>query len=193
MEFKFLKAAAASLILSASCLINLANAAIISVADWHLTTDNSGGLRQLTQSQFSDIYLAVSKDTTFNSSDTYEIMAGFRQMTTAEAVARFLGNGAPGTLPIFSYYNQAGWNSYTWEGKVRHQFIYSDSVTTGHYKHAGNYESHNNTSGFNSNTTNFAGFVLIKDDTLLVPEPSTLTIFALLMIGFASRRIKKQS
>ncbi len=147
MEFKFFKTTVSCLTFLAGCLVNIANAAIIPVADWHLTTDNSGGLRQLTQPQFSDIYLAVSKDTTFSSTDTYEIMAGFRQMTTAEAIARFPGNGAPGTLPIFSYHNQAGWNGYDWEGKTRYEFIYSDSVTTGHYKHAGNYESHNNTLG----------------------------------------------
>jgi hypothetical protein len=197
MKFKFLIATLVSLVLSVSCLVNVANAGLISVDDWHLTTDNNGGLRQLAQSQFSDIYLAVSKDTTFNSIDTYEIMAGYRQMTTAEAVTRFLGNGAFGTLPIFSYYNQAGWSGYTWEGKNRYQFIYSDTVTTGHYKHAGNYESHNNTGSFNINTTNFAGFVLIKDDSLLnptdVPEPSTLAIFALGLMGLASRRFKKQS
>jgi hypothetical protein len=197
MTSKFLKVAIAGLVLSASCLVNVANAALISVSDWHLTTDASGGLRQLAQSQFSDIYLAVSKNTTFNFVDTYEIMAGYRQMTTAEAVERFRGNGAPGTLPIHSYFNQAGWSGYNWEGKNRYQFIYSDSVATGHYKHAGNYESHNNAGGFNVNTANFAGFVLIKDDSLLnpisVPEPTTLAIFALGIIGLASRRFKKQA
>jgi len=195
MKHKFLITTLACLVLSASCLVNVANAGIITVDDWHLTTDNNGGLRQLIN--YPDVFLAVAKDNKFNSIDEYEIMAGFRQMTTAEAVNLFPGNGSPGTTNILSYHNQGGWSGYVWEGLTRTQFIYSDSISTGNYKHAGNYEAHNNTGGFTITTNSFAGFVLIKDDSLLnpiaAPEPSTVAIFALGLMGLASRRFKKKA
>lgn len=62
--------------------------------------------------------------------------------------------------------------------------------------HAGHFETfvYNNGS-FSTSTQNFTGFVMIKDDTQStdVPEPSTLAIFTLGMIGLVSRRFKKQS
>jgi hypothetical protein len=45
---------------------------------------------------------------------------------------------------------------------------------------------------YGPNTTNHINYMLYKDGTA-VPEPSTLAIFVLGMIGLASRRFKKQS
>lgn len=174
-----------SLVLSAS---GAANAALIKVEDWHLTTDNNGGLRQLTE--YPDIYLAVAKSTIFSFNDIYEMMDGFRQITTAEAITLFPGNQFSINRQ-FSYYNHGGWRGYQWEGVNRYVFAYADSALTGHYKHAGNYETHNNTAGFQNLATNyFAGFVLIRTES--IPAPSSLAIFALGVMGLAARRFKKR-
>jgi len=196
MKFKYLNVALASLILSATFLASTATAGIISVDDWWLQTDANGGLRQNTT--VSDIYFAVSKQTTFNAIDTYEAIDGYRFLSTLEAVNLWgyqtLNN--PGTSDYLTYNNQGGWAGYVWEGANRYQFVFSDSITTGAMMHAGHYETFvYNNGNFDTSTNNFAGFVMIKDDTQTnsVPEPSTLAIFALGMIGLASRRFKKQS
>lgn len=85
MKFKFLNIALAGLILSISFLASTAHAGIISVDDWWLQTDTNGGLRQNTT--VSNIYFAVSKETTFSTADTYEAIDGYRFLSTLEAVS----------------------------------------------------------------------------------------------------------
>jgi hypothetical protein len=186
MKFKFFNAALLSLIMSIS---SFANATLISLDDWHLTTDGFAGLKQSSYNE--NVYFAVSKSNTISLTDTYEMIEGFHWASTSEAASLF-GDFYSST-PSRMYYNQAGWNGYVFEGVFRFQFIFSDSAVTGHYKHAAYSDGSASVDGSSYLATDFrrAGLVLIKNTD--VPEPSTLAIFALGVIGLASRRFKKQS
>jgi hypothetical protein len=189
MKFKFLNAAILGLVLTVS---SVANAGLIAIDDWHLTSDSLGGLRQSTFD--SSVYFAITQQQGYLSTDTFSMISGFHWASTAEAFAIFgsTRNGDFSNTRV--YYNQGGWNGYIDNdgNSNSYQFIYNDTFSTGKYKHAGNYEEHlSNTHG--NISARVAGLVLIKDPVTDVPEPSTLAIFALGMIGLASRRFKKQS
>jgi len=176
----------------------VASAGLIQYDDWH---DNSGdgGLRQ---SFFHDtVYFAVSKDIAYSNVDTYVAAAGFHIATVAEYDA--LWNSAP-SAGNHLYYNQGDWIGYSHNGHTGHYFAFGDKQANGSARaaHAGNFEYHASTFGYDwnssygtyltANTQLFGGMIMIKDATD-VPEPSTLAIFALGIIGLASRRFKKQS
>ncbi len=192
MKFKYLKTISVSILLLCSFWVNVASATLITTDDWHLTTDTLDGLRQSVYDE--DVYFAVTKSYTYNFTDTFQMLAGFHWASTAEANAIFGTNG--NSSGIHTYYNQGGWAGYIDNGNgSSYQFILNDSYLTREYKHAGNYDEYQLNHGLSSLPTSFnrvAGLVLIKDD-VTVPEPSTLAIFALGMIGLASRRFKKQS
>ncbi len=203
MKFKFLTVVFAGLLISTSCLVNVANAGLITVNEWHDTSDGYGGLKQ---SNFSDdIFYAVSLTGIFNNTDTYEMINGYRlatesEYTTAWAARDFVNGDFLTDTTVWPYYNQGGWSGYTWNGIIRYEFLFSDSLTTGLSTHAGTSEGYTAAwatkykQSYTPNDpliSNWAGFVLIK--TQEVPEPSTLAIFALGIIGLASRRFKKQS
>ena len=191
MNVKVIKAALVALVLSLS---GVANAGIIAVDDWWLQTDGNGGLRQNTT--VSDIYFAVSKQTTFSAFDTYEAIDGYRFLTTQEAfnLWGFQRVNNPYNLAYYTYHGQGGWSGYYWEGKQRTHWAFADSTSTRAMMHSGNYETYVYGNSFNTYTSSFAGFVMIKDDLQAnsVPEPSTLAIFALGIMGLASRRFKKK-
>jgi hypothetical protein len=186
MKFKLLKAAFVGLILAVS---SFANAGIIALDDWWLQTDSLGGLRQ--SSYESTMYFAVSKNTQWDKTATYEIMNGFHWATSTEAIALL---STTNTGPTYTYFGQGGWNGYEWEGDIRYFFRFSDSVSNNAYKNSGTYDSYG--VNYDGDTRFHAGLVLIKDsptNSTSVPEPSTLAIIALGMIGFASRQFKKKS
>jgi len=188
MKFKLLKATCIGLIFSVCGLLNTANATLIELDDWWLQTDAHGGLRQSTYNE--DVYFAVAK-TNFSLTDTFEMINGYHWASTAEADAIFGNNSNWSGNHV--YYNQGGWSAYQWEGVNRVMFMLSDSLSTNKYKHAGNYDEFRLNTYANIDSYSLkAGFMLIKDD-VNVPEPSTLAIFALGIIGLASRRFKKQS
>lgn len=66
-------------------------------------------------------------------------------------------------LPV--YYSRCGWQGSDWGGKRRVHFRFSDSSTTGAYKHAGLAESYQLLYD-DAGTSNFAGVVCIADDSL---------------------------
>ena len=160
----------------------LASAAVITAANWHLATDSLGGLRQSTYAP--TVWFAVSQSNTWQIGDVYEPLPGFHWASTAEGNAIF---GTNGFTPLpYVYYSQGGWSGYTWEGQVRYFFRFSDSHLTGSYKHVG----HNDAYQLQTFLTpsNFAGLVLIQDP-VAVPEPSSFLLFgaAVVATGVARR------
>jgi hypothetical protein len=197
MKFKFLMTILASLVLSASCLVNVANAGLITVDDWHLTTGPNAGL---TQSRYSDdIFFAISKNTYFDHTAEYEMLDGYHQATWDEytgVVNEYISSF--GYLPSdHVHHNNFGWSGYSYEGETRYYFNLADTTQVNgqskYHIHAGNHDSYTNLNYYQANSfTQWAGFILVKDE-VNVPEPSTLAIFALGIMGLASRRFKKQA
>lgn len=202
----------AGIVLSASLLVNSAQAGLIEVADWHLTSDSLGGLRQSSASD--DIYYAVSKLTTLNWDNTFEALDGFHFANYQE------WRGLVGTDPNNrenGYLGQGGWSGYTWEGQVRAFFLFADTQTNNRYKHAGNSDTTANLRLFNNGQNLIAGFVMVKDEVLApmpiasmriapmriapmrsalttsVPEPSSIAIIGLGLAGLAASRKKRKS
>jgi hypothetical protein len=134
-----------------------AQAEIVNVDDWWLQTDNLGGLRQSTTAP--DFYFAVSQDTTWSTTATYEAMEGYRVATTAEGQAVFNSNSNTGERV---YRDQGGWGGIVWEGKTRNYFRFSDSASTGAYKHPTLSDQYSVLLGYDG-VTYFAGMVMIKD------------------------------
>jgi len=186
---KLFNALSIGLLFSLFSFIGPANGTLIALDDWWLQSDEHGGLRQSTYNE--NVYFAVAKSN-FSLTDTFEMIDGFHWASTSEAEAIF-GNNA-NTSGIFTYYNQGGWSGYSFEGKTRVMFMLSDSIVTNKYKHAGNYDEYKLNTYADINSYAYkAGFVLIKDKVESIPEPSTLAIFALGVLGLAFRRNKKQA
>ena len=160
----------------------LASAAVITAANWHLATDSLGGLRQSTYAP--TVWFAVSQSNTWQIGDVYEPLPGFHWASTAEGNAIFGTNA--NISPPYVYYSQGGWTGYSWEGQTRYFFRFSDSHVTGSYKHVGNYDSHQLQTLLTP--SNFAGLVLIQDP-VAVPEPSSFLLFgaAVVATGVARR------
>lgn len=193
MKFNFLKAAFAGVIFSVS---GFANAGLIDIDDWHLTTDSLGGLRQAELSE--DVFFAVSKSNVYDPNSTYEMLTGYHWASSEEYMS-LIGESGGST---HAYYNKGGWSGYSWEGAARYQFMFTDTAVTNRIQHAGNYETARHVRDITSYHTSygnnyFAGLVLVKDPVLqsalgtAIPEPTSLAIFALGLMGLASRRFKK--
>jgi len=195
MKNNFLISALIVLALFTSGLINVAHAGLIKVEDWHLTTDSNAGLRQSTHTGQEDLYFAVSQSNVWDFNSTYEAIAGYKFATTADMQNLF--SSTCGSDSTYKYYNQGGWSQYTWEGKSRHAFAASDTQRTGFYGHAGNFQCTYNVTSFSQGQIGFAGFLMLVDHDYVepsngtsIPEPTTLAMFAIAMIGLVSRRIK---
>jgi hypothetical protein len=182
-------------------------AGIISYEDWHYDGDNLGGLRQAVIAP--NVYFALSISSIISTKDVYEMSPGYHIASRAEyevLLGTFLGvTGAAcslnGVSCVHPYYNKGGFSGYpSFLGdptSTRYKFLFSDFATVGGYMHAGSYET-NIQNGIGHHNGNVAGFVLVRDPNFVepntnVPEPSTLAIFVLGMIGLASCRFKKQS
>jgi hypothetical protein len=167
-----------------------AQAEIISVDDWWLQTDNLGGLRQSTYAP--DFYFAVSDSNVWSPTAIYEAMDGYRVATTAEGQAVFNSNNNSGER---TYYNQGGWNGFNWEGKTRTSFRFSDSASTGAYKHLSLSDQYLVLLGHDG-VTNFAGMVMIREQnstssSTLADVPAPVGIAALAFAGLMLMRRRK--
>jgi len=218
MKFKFITAALAGLILSANCFINSANAGLIS-AD--LLSSNDGLLIEDTTTglQWADWSMHpgnISVDDFFSSS--LWAGQGFRLATQSEIMQLFTGAGADN----FTFSNPWG-NATTANiaailevnSTTLHTQANNWADTNGNswihafYDDGGN---PNFVSGVRFNSTSNAGTIdFFGNDNYSksqlwdpqwsvmavrqteVPEPSTLAIFALGMMGLASRRFNKKS
>ncbi len=203
MKFKFLKAVLTSAVLVVS---SFANAGLIAIADWHdPTASTSGGLRQAEFDQ--SVFFAVAKDIDFSQQDTYQVWQGYHIATFAEYNSLYDASNNQGNN-TYVHYGQDGWSGYTKPDGTSDSYYFAfadmwDNTNGNKVCHAGTYERYciddytyatswgNNLS---SNPQYFGGLVLIKNSqSNEVPEPSILAIFALGMIGLASRKFKKKS
>lgn len=207
MNNKMLKAAFAGLVLSVSVF---ANAGIISGTEY---TDDGKlvDLQDLEWLTWDETY-GISR-TSIEAGYNGLLAQGWRYATTDEL----------GTLFASLWGGVNGWNSanydgsqWLWENFDNPDFLSGNVLSRFGDLHVGattNYNAHwraastdyiNESGWFSSNygaSFNFldtlvkhetnASSVLVRD--VDVPEPSTLAIFALGMIGLASRRFKKQS
>ena len=196
MKNNYLISALIILILFTSSLTNVAHAGLIKVEDWHLTTDSNAGLRQSTHAGQEDLYFAVSQSNIWDFSSTYEAIKGYKFASTLDVQS--LVSATCGSDSSYKYYGQGGWNGYNWEGKFRNAFAASDTQQTGLYGHAGNFQCTYNSASFSQGQSGFAGFLMLVDHDYVepdngtsIPEPSTLAIFALGMMGLVSRRFKR--
>jgi hypothetical protein len=160
--------------------------------EWQLTTDGFNGMRQSTMLGQEDLFFAVSESTVIDASWWSRVApVGFHWASTAEMQLML---ALPGTDSTYKYYNQGGWNGYFWEGSLRRFFIASDSLTTGFYGHAGNYQKTYATSSFTNGSNQIAGLLLIKDAVqppAIVSAPVGLMVSTLIVMGFISRRGQK--
>jgi hypothetical protein len=188
-----------------SCMLLMTTnsyAGIISYEDWHYDGDTLGGLRQAVIAP--NVYFALSTSSTLSITDEYVMSPGYHIATRGEYEG-LLGSllGTTGGADLHPYYGRGGFSGYpSFLGNptsTRFRFLFADFATVGGYVHAGSYETNVQTStGVGLYGSNVAGFVLVLDPNYVdpntqVPEPSTLAIFALGMIGLASRRFKKHS
>lgn len=187
--------------LALAMLSTNAYANFFSISDWHNTRDGFGGLKQ---SRYNpDVYYAIGNDTVFYKNAVYEMLPGYRLLTVSEHQALTQSYNGP-SLPFqYHYYNQGGWSGYVFEGGLRTIFTYADSNVAGYYTHAGiqdsvvgNYQNGTLRSDqANPTVTSWAGFMLLKDDSLLprdVSSPATLGVLGALLLLCAGVRARRQ-
>jgi hypothetical protein len=170
MKFVLKNTLVACLLLS---ICNIANAGLIKVEDWHLTTDNFGGLK--TSWNSPDIAFAVSKSTHFDETATYEAIDGWHFATYQEYADLTDIENTGGTTSSV-YYSLGGWSGYEFEGNTRYLFKFEDSTFDNKYMfHAGGHEVNDWNAGSlysqshytqNNLDNYFSGFIMVKGDAV---------------------------
>lgn len=196
------------LTLSFSLLSAPASASLtLEAAEWSGINDAFGGYKE---SLFIDnLFYVVSKTGIYDKSATYLMPDGYRQVSLAEYRNLFLGLNITYAPNNYVYYNQAGWNAYSFQGVTRQIFLFSDTHLTGFSTHAGTREGSTNlwSSQYTDNVTvpyvyDFGGFVLMYDESLLassstaadVSSPLTpLTPLGLIMSAIGLFMLKRKS
>ncbi|MCJ8321967.1 MAG: PEP-CTERM sorting domain-containing protein [Colwellia sp.] len=219
MKFKFLNIIWISLILSASCLVNNANAGLIQDGEIITDTETNNEWFTLTSTlgfSYNEMLL--------NFMDINSKFYGFSYATFSDLETLINGQGYTGNYAMPDYnsgnmsaaqlllttFGQTGSNvaarsdgmfqtdsvgfanwlvvlpSYNWNGPGATAVIAYDATGWG---------PHRAVAGW-GNGNDMGSWIFKADEpitgTANVPEPSTLAIFALGMIGLASRRFKKQ-
>jgi len=207
MKFKYLKAGLASLILSTSCLVNTANAGLIVDNGFDVNASNGNSWTNTTQSYRTWDDFTLASDVIVTSASF--LMQGSESSTYAFDIRA--DNAGTFGSSIFSLTLSAAEVAFTDVGLSFNQYDFalpSINLSAGTYwasfsstgyelygSKVGNFGTtmiqQINSTNY-SRTNNYIPFQL-NGTTTDVPEPSTLAIFALGMIGLASRRFKKQS
>lgn len=120
-------------------------------------SDQFRGLRQSVS--HPQVWYAVSRSNIWDKDVHYKPPKGFRWASTHEGQSIF--DGSHSDVSSYVYYNQGGWERYSWNGKERYYFRFSDSVSTGAVKHAGTTDP--TPVSFNNDVDHFAGVVLIRE------------------------------
>ncbi|GBG25535.1 Hypothetical Protein FCC1311_017542 [Hondaea fermentalgiana] len=97
---------------------------------WMLETDTCGGFLEAVPG----IWLAVSKETTFDRFGSYDCPSGYHWASTAElaaVVGPATARAEARSGQMHSYYaSLCGWSFDQWEGATRHRFMLADSYET---------------------------------------------------------------
>jgi hypothetical protein len=191
MNIKMLKAAVAGLILSIG---GFANATLIDNDSY--TTDSESGLDWLDWTAASGVTQTDALATfesggwrVANENDVFELLNNFFDTTFSSDSSNLISTGSlPDFTARFAQFKElfGSNNGSQVFGRIegfgligaQNSYVFSGYIPS-------NYGSINNTS-------TRQGVALVRD-TMQVPEPSTLAIFALGIIGLASRRFKKKA
>jgi hypothetical protein len=202
MKFKFFKAGLASVILSAACLVNVANAGLIgfeSVSDafWIDGVVEDGFAINRTDDGLASLGASYT-DSYWNGNGTGRLITWTNNGSTSGIEINTL-NGDLFSLNSFEFGNgyvrgNSPVTSVTLTGLLSNGSIITDSFSSFGNNNLSNAWVNLTSVKFIANgTSNRAYWDNIEVNRVSVPEPSTLAIFALGMIGLASRRFKKQS
>lgn len=247
MKFKILNAAIAGMILSASCIVNVATAGVIYYADWQsgtstevlgefvtntssvdITYTNNQGIAFLQTGtgtdyfySFQNVTISPYTSTEVSNTPTASEMialkyAGSQTLSFSESVANIVfsyislnGNGYSfdQDFDILSVGGVDGKASGYWGIGTSYKNIIDHGLGNIEYQLLGTGEPHGTIQfkgafdevSWNSlSNENWNGFTVgiqgtSQDVFNSVPEPSTLAIFALGLMGLALRRFKKQA
>jgi len=129
--------------------------------------DNCGGWRLLKTCGLGNVALNAAKS--WQGINHFKCPEGWYVPHSTTYFNYMAKNGCKSNNPKSSthghtYYNQCGWSSYTFGGKSRSMFAFTDSLTGNkRYQHAGNYPGYEGNTGFNTNS--FAGWVCMREGT----------------------------
>ncbi len=220
MKFKFLKAVAAGLILSASCLVNVANAGLINIGNGSTSDiDCTIGCMDIYQQAYDSSYFG-SSSVTINSlslfgkvgqswfySGVYDVYIGYMNGNYDSITTNYssnFGSAATYTDTVNLATDMVAdvltvdldFNYNTSLGDLLIQFTRTSEDSYGGFAYGTNYLWSRVYRWAGSNGTGGdSGYALnsrFDVSTAQVPEPSTLAIFALGLMGLVSRRFKKQ-
>jgi hypothetical protein len=198
MKFKFLKAACAGLILSVSAFSNAGLITFNGTASDGDYTSLPGSYTEagftLTNNSGSNYFVDNDFSTNLNSWD--DDVLEFNSLTSSQATLTADGNiNFDFSSAFLGSFNSAA--SLTFEGFFAGGGSITQTFSLGLNTRAlFNFTGFNNLSSLVISAPTDGMFALMDDLTVSassVPEPSTLAIFALGIIGLASRRFKKQS
>ena len=201
MKYKFLKATIASLAFSASCLVNVANAGLITqwadtVIDFSSEYDSDDWsaaqvLGEPDTFSYDDIETAWAASTKDGTSEYLTLGFATAVYANGAVIRETYGNGFVTQIDVLDLSDVL---HTVWAGV-------DNSATGAPVNFAVNWAQtaflvkglkiHISTDA--TSTWEEIDAVQLSGFTATVPEPSTLAIFALGMIGLASRRFKKQS
>jgi hypothetical protein len=198
MKFKFLKAACAGLILSVSAFSNAGLITFNGTASDGDYTSLPGSYTEagftLTNNSGSNYFVDNDFSTNLNSWD--DDVLEFNSLTSSQATLTADGNiNFDFSSAFLGSFNSAA--SLTFEGFFAGGGSITQTFSLGLNTRAlFNFTGFNNLSSLVISAPTDGMFALMDDLTVSassVPEPSTLAIFALGIIGLASRRFKKKS